>query len=178
MRWFWFDRYTEFVSGKRAVGIKNVTLAEEHLHDHFPGCPVMPNALIIEGLAQTGGLLVSESQNYARRVVLAKLSKAKFHCSAFPGDTLTYRVEIVNHGKDGSLVTATSHIGDRLQCEADIFFGYLSGKLAMKSLFEPGDLIKWLRIVGVYDVGVTADGQPLEAPGPLLEYEKTLGIVV
>ena len=49
------------------VGIKNVTLAEEHLHDHFPGCPVMPNALIIEGLAQTGGLLVSESQSYERR---------------------------------------------------------------------------------------------------------------
>ncbi len=67
MRWFWFDRYTEFVSGKHAVGIKNVTLAEEHLHDHFPGCPVMPNALIIEGLAQTGGLLVSEAQNYERR---------------------------------------------------------------------------------------------------------------
>src|SRR5690349_5239236 len=129
MRWFWFDRYTEFVSGKHAVGIKNVSLAEEHLHDHFPGAPVMPNALIIEGLAQTGGLLVSESQDYERRVVLAKLSKAKFHCSAHPGDTLTYRVEIVNQGKDGSLVAATSHIGDKLQCEADIFFGFLSGQL-------------------------------------------------
>lgn len=178
MRWFWFDRYTEFVSGKHAVGIKNVSLAEEHLHDHFPGCPVMPNALIIEGLAQTGGLLVSESQDYERRVVLAKLSKAKFHCSAYPGDTLTYRVEIVNQGKDGSLVAATSHIGDKLQCEADIFFGFLSGQLAMKSLFEPGDLMKWLRAVKVYEVGVNAEGVPLTPPAHLLEHEILHGIVV
>ncbi len=48
----------------------------------------------------------------------------------------------------------------------------------MKSLFEPGDLLKWLRVVGVYDVGVTADGQPMEVPSHLLDYEKSHGIVV
>ena len=57
MRWIWIDRFVEFESGRRAVAIKNVSLAEEHLHDHFPGYPIMPNSLITEGLAQTGGLL-------------------------------------------------------------------------------------------------------------------------
>ena len=54
MRWFWIDRFTEFESGSSATAIKNVSLAEEHLHDHFPGVPLMPNSLIIEGIAQTG----------------------------------------------------------------------------------------------------------------------------
>ena len=49
MRWIWIDGFVEFESGRRASAVKNVTLAEEHLHDHFPGFPVMPATLIIEG---------------------------------------------------------------------------------------------------------------------------------
>ena len=48
MRWIWIDRFESFTSGDSAVAVKNVTLAEEHLHDHFPGFPVMPEALMIE----------------------------------------------------------------------------------------------------------------------------------
>ena len=59
MRWFWIDRFIEFEAA-RAKAIKNISLGEEHLHDHFPGYPVMPNTLIVEGMAQTGGLLVCE----------------------------------------------------------------------------------------------------------------------
>ena len=55
MRWFWIDRYTEFVSGERATAVKNVSLSEEHLHDHFPGHGVMPNSLVLEGMAGAGG---------------------------------------------------------------------------------------------------------------------------
>ena len=58
MRWIWIDKFIEFNSGTSAKAVKNVSLAEEHLHDHFPGFTVMPNTLILEGLAQTGGLLV------------------------------------------------------------------------------------------------------------------------
>ncbi len=94
MRWFWIDRYLEFESGRYAVAIKNVSLAEEHLHDHFPGAPMMPNSLIVEGIAQTGGLLVGEYNQFGKRVVLAKVSRAKFHFPAVPGDTLTYRTQI------------------------------------------------------------------------------------
>ena len=67
MRWIWIDKFLEFRSGQFARAIKNLTLAEEHLHDHFPGYPVMPASLIIEGLAQTGGILVGEAGGSRRR---------------------------------------------------------------------------------------------------------------
>src|SRR5690606_29827235 len=112
MRWFWIDRFTELVSGQHATAVKNVSLSEEHIHDHFPGTPMMPASLIIEGMAQTGGLLVSEYNDFQERVVLAKLAKSNFHCEAVPGDTLTYRAEIQMMDKDGAMCTTTSHIGD------------------------------------------------------------------
>jgi len=64
MRWIWIDKFLEFKSGEFARAVKNLTLAEEHLHDHFPGYPVMPASLIIEGLAQTGGILVGEARAF------------------------------------------------------------------------------------------------------------------
>ena len=51
MRWIWIDKFTAFESGRYAAAIKNVTLAEDHLHDHFPAYPVMPACLMIEGMA-------------------------------------------------------------------------------------------------------------------------------
>ena len=67
MRWIWLDRFAEFVPGQRAVGVKNVTLAEDHLHDHFPGFPIMPASLMIEGMAQTAGILVGQARDFAER---------------------------------------------------------------------------------------------------------------
>ena len=78
MRWIWIDKFLEFRSGQFARAIKNLTLAEEHLHDHFPGYPVMPASLIIEGLAQTGGILVGEAGGFAEKVILAKIPRAEF----------------------------------------------------------------------------------------------------
>ncbi len=94
MRWFWIDRFLEFESGRRAKAIKNVSLAEDHLHDHFPHYPMLPNSLVIEGLAQTGGLLVCEHNQFTEKVVLAKVPKVHFHFHARPGDTLTYTATI------------------------------------------------------------------------------------
>ncbi len=65
--------------------MKNVSLAEDHLHDHFPAAPLMPNGLMIEGLAQTGGLLVAEHSQFQERVVLAKVARARFHCGRAGG---------------------------------------------------------------------------------------------
>ena len=78
MRWIWIDKFVEFESGRRAVAVKNVTLAEEHLHDHFPGFPIMPECLMIEAMAQTAGILVGEARDFQEKVVLAKISKAVF----------------------------------------------------------------------------------------------------
>ncbi|MCH8031309.1 MAG: beta-hydroxyacyl-ACP dehydratase, partial [Bacteroidetes bacterium] len=58
MRWIWIDTFVAFETGKRASAVKNVTLAEDHLHDYIPGYPIMPPSLMIEGMAQTAGILV------------------------------------------------------------------------------------------------------------------------
>ena len=168
MRWFWIDRFQEFESGRHAVAVKNVSLAEEHLHDHFPGAPVMPNSLIIEGLAQTGGLLVAEHGGFNERVVLAKIAKARFHFPAVPGDTLVYRATIEDIHKDGAVVSATSHVEGRLQGEVQVFFAHLDEAKAGKSLFDPGSLLAMLKLLGVFTVGRDAAGQPLTVPPSLL----------
>ncbi len=169
MRWFWIDRYTEFESGQYATAIKNVSLAEDHLHDHFPAAPMMPNPLVIEGMAQTGGLLVAQHSDFVERVVLAKLARATFHFSAVPGDTLTYRMTIDDVHKDGAVVSGTSHVGQRLQAEAQMFFAHLPESRAGKSLFEPEGLLAMLKLLGVFDVGRDRDGNRLEVPSNLLE---------
>src|SRR5256886_3388361 len=107
MRWYWIDRFLEFHSGRSCQAVKNVSLAEEHLHDHFPGYPCMPNSLILEGVAQTGGLLVGEHNRFEEKVILAKVPKAQFHFPAVPGDTLVYTAVIEYIKDDGAMVNAT-----------------------------------------------------------------------
>ncbi|MDZ4819604.1 MAG: 3-hydroxyacyl-ACP dehydratase FabZ family protein [Planctomycetota bacterium] len=168
MRWYWVDRYVEFVSGSYAVGVKNVSLAEEHVHDHFPASPTMPNSLILEGIAQTGGLLVAEANLFARRVVLAKVSKAKFYFEAVPGDTLTYRTEILELKQDGAMINATSHVGDKLQASVELFFAHLSDNENERELFRPAEMLGWLQLLGLYEVGRDQQGKPLVIPPGLL----------
>ena len=74
--------------------MKNVSLAEEHLHDLYPDFPIMPHSLIIEGMAQTSGILVGEARNFSEKVILAKIGRATFHRLVRPGDTLYYFARI------------------------------------------------------------------------------------
>jgi 3-hydroxyacyl-[acyl-carrier-protein] dehydratase len=169
MRWFWIDRFTRFESGRSAAAVKNISLAEEHLHDHFPGAPLMPNSLVIEGIAQTGGLLVAEQRGFVERVVLAKVAKARFHVPARPGDSLVYQVVIDDIHKDGAIVTGTSHVGSRLQAEVQLFFAHLDEDTAgSTSLFDPAGLLAMLKLLGVFEVGRDAQGRPLVIPPALL----------
>ncbi len=100
MRWMWIDRIVELVPKERMVAIKQISMAEEYLHDHFPSTanrkamPVMPMSLIVEGMAQTAGVLVGHAENFKEKVVLAKVSKAKVNRDATPGCTLRYTATI------------------------------------------------------------------------------------
>ena len=94
MRWIWIDRFTEFVSGSHATAIKNITLAEEHLHDLYPAFPIVPHSLIIEAMAQTAGILVGEARNFAEKVILAKIGKATFHRLVRPGETIRFEAPV------------------------------------------------------------------------------------
>jgi len=166
MRWIWIDRFVEFESGRRARALKNLTLAEEHLHDHFFGYPIMPNSLITEGLAQTGGILVGEMRNFEEKVILAKIPKITFHFAAKPGDTLTYTAEVESIEDNGALVKATSHVGERLQAEGELMFAHLDESRSVKTLFEPKNFVFTLKLLGVFDVGRgSAAGAIAEPPG-------------
>jgi len=168
MRWYWIDRFIEFESGRRAKAIKNVSLAEDHLHDHFPGYPVMPHSLIIEGLAQTGGLLVCEQGGFREKVILAKIPRVEFFCEAQPGDTLTYTTTVESITKDGAIVNATSHKGDVLQAEAEIVFAHLGDDFQGRTLFEPVVFLGMMRILRAYEVGRAPDGSRLVEPPELV----------
>lgn len=111
MRWIWIDRILELVPGERLVAIKNISLAEEHLHDHFPAdeieglpaAPAMPGSLVIEGVAQTAGILVGHAEEFRHKVILAKITKAVLQRDAVPGDTLRYTATIAQSMPQGAV---------------------------------------------------------------------------
>jgi 3-hydroxyacyl-[acyl-carrier-protein] dehydratase len=167
MRWYWIDRFIEFESGRYAKAIKNISLAEDYLHDHFPCYPMIPASLVIEGMAQTGGLLVCEHNEFREKVVLAKVPKATFHCDAVPGDTLTYTATVDYIKEEGAMVTATSYKGDVLHAEAEIVFAHLN-EPQLGSLFDPDTFVRMMRLLGAFDVGHAADGSRLRPPPQFL----------
>ena len=125
MRWIWIDRFTEFASGRSATAVKTLSHAEDHFADHLPGFPVMPACLMLEGLAQTGGILVGEANQFREKVVLAKIPAAKFHRDCHPGEQLTYTATLVDLRAEGGLVRGVVRCGVEVVAEADIFFAHL-----------------------------------------------------
>ena len=102
----WIDRIVEHEPGARLVAVKNVSLAEEHIHDHFPGTPVMPGALLIEGVAQTSGIMVGAVNQFREKVILAKITKAMIERDALPGQTLRYTASLDRIDEAGAATTA------------------------------------------------------------------------
>ena len=111
MRWIWIDRFTEFTSGKSARAVKNLSLAEDFFADHFPGYPVMPGTLILEGLAQAGGILVGEVNDFREKVILAKVPRVVFHREMMAGEQLIYEVEILHLRPEGASVSGRVVVG-------------------------------------------------------------------
>src|ERR1700748_906175 len=107
MRWIWIDKFEKFEVNVAAVALKNVSLAEEHLHDHVPGVPVMPASLMIEGMAQTAGILVGAARNFQEKVILAKINRASFSRLVRPGEQLVYSAKIVNVTEQGAAIEGT-----------------------------------------------------------------------
>lgn len=125
MRWIWIDRFVEFQKGKSARAVKNLSLAEDIFAEHFPGYPVMPACLILEGLAQTGGILVGEANDFREKVVLAKVPRAVFHREVLAGAQLIYDAEIQTLRPEGASVTGRVSADGALVAEAEIFFAHL-----------------------------------------------------
>ncbi|MCG3137073.1 MAG: hypothetical protein HJJLKODD_00915 [Phycisphaerae bacterium] len=130
MRWMWIDRFVAFESGRRAVAVKCVSRAEDHLHDNYPAYPLMPATLIIEGMAQTAGVLVGEARQFADRVVLAKVPRATFAGDVLPGDTLQYEARLERIDDAGAMTSGQVQCNGRPLGEIDIVFSHLPRETA------------------------------------------------
>jgi len=130
MRWIWIDRFVEFTPGVSATAVKNVSLAEEHLHDHWEDFPVMPVSLMIEGMAQTAGILVGQARNFQEKVVLAKVSKAEFAELVVPGDQLKYQARIETITAQAASTRGIVFKNDRQIGTVDLMFSHIDQNMA------------------------------------------------
>ncbi len=136
MRWIWIDKFIEFESGHRAVAVKNVSLAEEHLHDHFPSFPIMPECLMIEAMAQTAGILVGQARDFQEKVVLAKISKAVFFDFVRPGDSLRIEAQMDMIVAEAASTKGRITRNDELIAEIELMFSHIDQNLAGKKFPE------------------------------------------
>lgn len=119
LRFFLVDKIWQVSPGESVRGVKNVTLSDEILQDHFPDHPVYPGTLIVEALAQLAGFLFEYSANApdkpVRRAVLAQIEKAKFHKPAHPGDALELECRFVSElGESAQLEGTVTVRGERI----------------------------------------------------------------
>ncbi|KGQ20688.1 3-hydroxyacyl-[acyl-carrier-protein] dehydratase, FabZ form [Lysobacter dokdonensis DS-58] len=124
------DRVTEFEANKRVLGIKNVTINEPFFNGHFPGHPVMPGVLVIEALAQAGGILTQLSHAAAatdKLFYLVKIDNAKFSRMVVPGDRLELHVELKRTIRNMALYQGIARVdGEQVAC-AEILCAEVKG---------------------------------------------------
>jgi 3-hydroxyacyl-[acyl-carrier-protein] dehydratase len=130
MRWIWIDKFVEFTPRQSATAVKNVSLAEEHLHDLYPNFPIVPHSLIVEGMAQTAGILVGEARNFAEKVILAKIGRATFHRLVRPGETIVYNARIDQLSEQGASITGTVTVGQQPVADIELMFSHIDQNLA------------------------------------------------
>jgi len=115
------DRVLEFELSKRVVGIKNVTSNEPFFVGHFPGKPIMPGVLIVEAMAQTGGILAFKSfPEMKGSVLFIGIDNARFRRPVIPGDQLKMVVNVVKHKREIWVFEGKTYVGDEMVAEAKI----------------------------------------------------------
>ena len=126
------DRIEELEIGKRVIGIKNVTFNEPFFQGHFPGRPIMPGVLIIEAMAQVGGVLAFKSANQsgAKLVYFMGIDKAKFRKPVVPGDRLRFVVDVLRARHPYWKMRGEAYVEDSLVCEAELMAMVTDGTAA------------------------------------------------
>jgi 3-hydroxyacyl-[acyl-carrier-protein] dehydratase len=118
MRFVLIDRITELAPGESLVAIKNLSLAEEYLADHFPGFPVMPGVLMLEALTQAGAWLIRETEDFAHSVIVLKTAKTiKYGSFVEPGRQLELQVQVVEHGPRDTTFKGKGVIEDQVMVQ-------------------------------------------------------------
>jgi 3-hydroxyacyl-[acyl-carrier-protein] dehydratase len=117
------DRVIDMRGDEHAIGIKNVTMNEPQFVGHFPDNPVMPGVLVIEGMAQTAGILclrLMKPTEQRRLMYFLTIDKAKFRKPAVPGDTIEYHVNKIAHKRNMWWYRAEAKVGTALIAEAEV----------------------------------------------------------
>ncbi len=117
------DKIIEIEGSKRVVGVKNVTINEPFFQGHYPGDPIMPGVLIIEALAQVGGVLLSQELKHKGKVaVLLSLDKVKFRRAVRPGDQMILEAETIRVRSNSGHVKGRARVAGEVVAEAEIKF--------------------------------------------------------
>jgi len=115
------DKVVELEAGKRAKGIKNVTINEPFFQGHFPGHPIMPGVLIVEAMAQVGGILAFKTANVANKAVyFMGINKAKFRRPVLPGDRLELVLEVIKQRGPIWVFKGEAFVDGNLVSEAEL----------------------------------------------------------
>jgi 3-hydroxyacyl-[acyl-carrier-protein] dehydratase len=125
------DKVLELESGQRVVALKNVTLNEPFFVGHFPGNPIMPGVLILEMMAQIGGvMLLTMDEHKGKLAYLAGVEKARFRKPVLPGDTLISEITLLRARGGMGWVKASTKVGDKVVCEAELAFALVARETA------------------------------------------------
>ncbi|MGE5593724.1 MAG: 3-hydroxyacyl-ACP dehydratase FabZ [Betaproteobacteria bacterium] len=117
------DRITELEQGKRAVGVKNVTIGEPFFQGHFPGNPVMPGVLILEAMAQVVAFAALGIEGARGKIpYLVAVDKARFHRPVVPGDQLRLETELVRVRRDSGRAACSAFVDGKLVADAEMTF--------------------------------------------------------
>jgi len=117
------DRILELdLEENRILGVKNVTFNEQFFQGHFPDAPIMPGVLILEALAQTGGILVHQKSQTSKIALLLSVNNAKFRRPVVPGDRLMLEAEGIHFSSKGGKIQARALVENQLAAQAEIGF--------------------------------------------------------